>query len=165
MGWCEDLGPALLRQSGAALTAQDLEPLLAALGTALPEGGAPGGLEFTTGQLTVKGVALGPMQETIERSLSQLSEADLQAMATYLKSAANPDAAESGKQVASSERSARSPGFWTGYIVDVEVASWAKPSAWPHSCTIIMPSHDATSVARLPNAGARGTGWWTTCQA
>jgi general secretion pathway protein L len=51
---------ALLRQSGAALTAQDLEPLLAAFGTALPEGSAPGGLEFTTGQLTVKGVALGP---------------------------------------------------------------------------------------------------------
>lgn len=56
-----------------------------------------------TGAAPGKGVALGPMQETIERSLSHLSEADLQAMATYLKSSANPDAAQSGKQAASSE--------------------------------------------------------------
>lgn len=49
--------------------------------TYLHSGAAPG-----------KGVALGPMQETIERSLSQLSADDLRAMAAYLKSEANHDA-------------------------------------------------------------------------
>lgn len=54
-----------------------------------------------TGAAPGKGVALGPMQETIERSLSHLSDADLQAVATYLKSAANPDAAKAKAQAAS----------------------------------------------------------------
>ena len=44
-----------------------------------------------TGTAPDKGVALGPMQETIEMSLSHLSDEDLRAMAVYLKSAANPD--------------------------------------------------------------------------
>lgn len=42
-----------------------------------------------TGAAPGKGVALGPMQETIEASLSHLSTDDLRAMAAYLKSQAN----------------------------------------------------------------------------
>ncbi|MGP1691031.1 MAG: type II secretion system protein GspL [Giesbergeria sp.] len=51
---------ALLRQASGSLTATDLEPMLAAAGTAL---GAPGGasaVDFTPGALQLRGIALSP---------------------------------------------------------------------------------------------------------
>lgn len=62
-----------------------------------------------TGAAPGKGVALGPMQETIGRSLSHLPDADLQAMATYLNSTANSDT-EAKEQAASTEVAAVGAG-------------------------------------------------------
>lgn len=53
---------ALLRQTSGALSPRDLETMLSALGQALPEGGYASGLEFSAGQLVVKGVPLTPQQ-------------------------------------------------------------------------------------------------------
>jgi len=49
---------ALLRQSSGALSARDLETLLSALGTALPGSAFASSLDFSAGQLTVKGMLL-----------------------------------------------------------------------------------------------------------
>lgn len=51
---------ALLRQRAGSTGPQDLEPLLAAAGTALAEGPLPTGLEFSTGRLRLNGVEVPP---------------------------------------------------------------------------------------------------------
>jgi general secretion pathway protein L len=51
---------ALLRLSSGALSARDLEAMLSAAGTAVVQGAAPAGLEFSAGQLTLSGLALTP---------------------------------------------------------------------------------------------------------
>jgi general secretion pathway protein L len=56
---------ALLRQSSGALSPRDLEPMLSALGQALPEGGHAIALEFSAGQLVAKGVPLTPEQSAL----------------------------------------------------------------------------------------------------
>lgn len=53
---------ALLRQSSGALSARDLEPMLSAAGAAIPEGLVPAGLDYSAGQLAVRGVRLNPAQ-------------------------------------------------------------------------------------------------------
>jgi general secretion pathway protein L len=61
----------LLRQSSGALSSRDLEPMLSALGAALPEGMRPTGLDFSAGQLFVKGLRLNPAQlELVSGKLS-----------------------------------------------------------------------------------------------
>jgi len=54
---------ALLRQAAGSVSARDLEPLLAAAGAALPEGQQPTAVEYTTGELRLRGVALSPDEE------------------------------------------------------------------------------------------------------
>ncbi len=53
-----------------------------------------------TGTAPGLGVAVGPMAETIEKSLSHLRDEDLQAMATYLKSLQDENAAAGGEATA-----------------------------------------------------------------
>ncbi|MNT51738.1 GspL periplasmic domain protein [compost metagenome] len=55
---------ALLRQAAGSVSARDLEPLLAAAGAALPNGRQPTGIEYTPGELRMRGVALEPDEET-----------------------------------------------------------------------------------------------------
>lgn len=55
---------ALLRQAAGSVSARDLEPLLAAAGTALPDGRLPTAIEYTPGELRLRGVALAPDEET-----------------------------------------------------------------------------------------------------
>jgi general secretion pathway protein L len=55
---------ALLRQAAGSVSARDLEPLLAAAGAALPNGRQPTGIEYTPGELRLRGVALEPDEET-----------------------------------------------------------------------------------------------------
>jgi len=63
---------ALLRQSRGGITADDLEPMLAALGAALPAGSAPLAIEFTPGELAVRGLALeAPQREQVHAALRQ----------------------------------------------------------------------------------------------
>ncbi|MBV7428644.1 general secretion pathway protein GspL [Acidovorax sp. sif1233] len=54
---------AQLRQAAGSVSARDLEPLLAAAGTALPSGRQPTGIEYTPGELRLRGVALAPDEE------------------------------------------------------------------------------------------------------
>ncbi len=54
---------ALLRQAAGSVSARDLEPLLAAAGTALPPGQQPTGIEYTPGELRLRGVTLGAEEE------------------------------------------------------------------------------------------------------
>jgi general secretion pathway protein L len=56
---------ALLRQTSGALSPRDFETMLSALGQALPDGRHAAGLEFSAGQLTVKGVSLTPEQSAL----------------------------------------------------------------------------------------------------
>ena len=51
---------AQLRQAAGSVSARDLEPLLAAAGAALPPGQQPTGIEYTPGELRLRGLALGP---------------------------------------------------------------------------------------------------------
>ena len=51
---------AQLRQATGSVSARDLEPLLAAAGAALPPGQQPTGIEYTPGELRLRGLALGP---------------------------------------------------------------------------------------------------------
>ena len=51
---------AQLRQAAGSVSARDLEPLLAAAGAALPPGQQPMGIEYTPGELRLRGLALGP---------------------------------------------------------------------------------------------------------
>jgi general secretion pathway protein L len=54
---------ALLRQAAGSVSARDLEPLLAAAGAALPPGQQPTGIEYTPGELRLRGVTLGAEEE------------------------------------------------------------------------------------------------------
>lgn len=56
---------AQLQQAAGAISARDLEPLLAAAGTALPGGRQPTGIEYTPGELRLRGVTLAPDEETV----------------------------------------------------------------------------------------------------
>lgn len=55
---------AQLRQAAGGVSARDLEPLLAAAGAALPGGRQPTAIEYTPGELRLRGVALAPDEET-----------------------------------------------------------------------------------------------------
>ena len=55
---------AQLRQAAGSVSARDLEPLLAAAGAALPEGRLPSSIEYTPGELRLRGVTLAPDEET-----------------------------------------------------------------------------------------------------
>lgn len=52
-----------LRQAAGSVSTRDLEPLMAAAGGALPEGRLPSGIEYTPGELRLRGVALSPDEE------------------------------------------------------------------------------------------------------
>ena len=57
---------AQLRQAAGAVSARDLEPLLAAAGQAsLPSGRQPTGIEYAPGELRLRGVTLAPDEETV----------------------------------------------------------------------------------------------------
>jgi general secretion pathway protein L len=51
---------AQLRQAAGSVSRRDLEPLLAAAGTALPPGSQPTGIEYTPGELRLRGMMLPP---------------------------------------------------------------------------------------------------------
>ena len=55
---------APLRQAAGSVSARDLEPLLAAAGAALPAGSQPTGIEYTPGELRLRGVTLAPDDES-----------------------------------------------------------------------------------------------------
>ncbi len=54
---------AQLRQAAGSVSPRDLEPLLAAAGTALPAGRQPTTIEYSPGELRLRGVALAPDEE------------------------------------------------------------------------------------------------------
>jgi general secretion pathway protein L len=56
---------AQLRQAAGSVSARDLEPLLAAAGAALPDGRLPTSIEYTPGELRLRGVTLAPDEETV----------------------------------------------------------------------------------------------------
>ena len=56
---------AQLRQAAGSVSARDLEPLLAAAGAALPEGRLPSSIEYTPGELRLRGVTLAPDEEAV----------------------------------------------------------------------------------------------------
>ena len=55
---------AQLRQAAGSVSARDLEPLLAAAGAALPDGRLPTSIEYTPGELRLRGVTLAPDEES-----------------------------------------------------------------------------------------------------
>ena len=55
---------AQLRQAAGSVSARDLEPLLAAAGTALHSGNLPTGIDYTPGELRLQGVPVTPEDET-----------------------------------------------------------------------------------------------------
>jgi general secretion pathway protein L len=63
---------ALLRQASGGIAPEDLEVMLAALGAAMPDGGAPLGIDFAPGELSVRGLAL--VQAERDRLQDQLQE-------------------------------------------------------------------------------------------
>lgn len=56
---------AQLRQAAGAVSARDLEPLLAAAGATLPSGRQPTGIEYAPGELRLRGVTLAPDEESV----------------------------------------------------------------------------------------------------
>lgn len=54
---------AQLRQAAGSVSPRDLEPLLAAAGSALPDGQQPTAIEYTPGELRLRGIALAPEAE------------------------------------------------------------------------------------------------------
>nr|WP_296017711.1 type II secretion system protein GspL [uncultured Acidovorax sp.] len=54
---------AQLRQAAGSVSPRDLEPLLAAVGSALPEGQQPTTIEYTPGELRLRGIAFNPDSE------------------------------------------------------------------------------------------------------
>lgn len=54
---------AQLRQAAGSVSPRDLEPLLAAAGSALPEGQQPTAIEYTPGELRLRGIAFNPDSE------------------------------------------------------------------------------------------------------
>lgn len=55
---------AVLRQAAGSVSPRDLEPLLAAAGAALPEGQLPNALEYTAGELRLRGITLTDEEHT-----------------------------------------------------------------------------------------------------
>lgn len=55
---------AVLRQAAGSVSPRDLEPLLAAAGAALPADQLPNALEYTAGELRLRGVTLAPEEQT-----------------------------------------------------------------------------------------------------
>jgi general secretion pathway protein L len=55
---------AVLRQAAGSVSPRDLEPLLAAAGAALPADQLPDALEYTAGELRLRGVTLAPEEQT-----------------------------------------------------------------------------------------------------
>ena len=53
---------AQLRQAAGSMSPSDLEPLMAAAGATLPEGQLPATLEYSTGELRLRGLDLPPEQ-------------------------------------------------------------------------------------------------------
>ena len=56
---------AQLRQAAGSVSPRDLEPLLAAAGAALPDGRLPSSIEYTPGELRLRGVTLAPDEESV----------------------------------------------------------------------------------------------------
>ena len=56
---------AQLRQAAGSVSARDLEPMLAAAGAALPDGRLPSSIEYTPGELRLRGVTLAPDEESV----------------------------------------------------------------------------------------------------
>ena len=54
---------ALLRQAAGGVAARDLEPMLAAAGAALPDGRLPTGIEYTPGELRLRGLDMNSDEE------------------------------------------------------------------------------------------------------
>jgi len=54
---------SLLRQAAGAVSARDLEPMLASAGAALPDGRLPTMVEYTPGELRLRGLDLSPDEE------------------------------------------------------------------------------------------------------
>ena len=54
---------AQLRQAAGSVSPRDLEPLLAAAGSALPDGQQPTAIEYAPGELRLRGIALSPDDE------------------------------------------------------------------------------------------------------
>lgn len=83
---------AQLRQAAGSVSARDLEPLLAAAGAALPNGQLPTAIEYTAGELRLRGVTLTPDEETA--LFTRLKAAGYQARindgALSLRSEVNP---------------------------------------------------------------------------
>jgi general secretion pathway protein L len=55
---------AVLRQAAGSVSPRDLEPLLAAAGAALPADQLPNALEYTAGELRLRGITLAPEEQT-----------------------------------------------------------------------------------------------------
>lgn len=55
----------LLRQKAGSVSPRDLEPLMAAAGSALPDDRVPSTIEFAPGELRLRGVALAPDEESV----------------------------------------------------------------------------------------------------
>ena len=62
---------ALLRQAAGTLSARDLEPLLAAAAQALPLNRQPTAIDFSAGELRLRGIALSDEEEAATRSAAQ----------------------------------------------------------------------------------------------
>ena len=56
---------ALLRQASGGVAARDLELMMAAMAQALPDGRLPTGMEYTAGELRLRGLTLAPDEEAI----------------------------------------------------------------------------------------------------
>lgn len=54
---------AVLRQAAGSVSPRDLEPLLAAAGAALPADQLPNALEYTAGELRLRGITLAPEEQ------------------------------------------------------------------------------------------------------
>ena len=83
---------ALLRQAAGSVSARDLEPMLAAAGAALPDGRLPTGIEYTPGELRLRGLDMNP--DEAAALLARLQAAGYQARpedgSLLLRTEANP---------------------------------------------------------------------------
>lgn len=71
---------ALLRQAAGAVSARDLEPMLAAAGTALPDDQQPTTVEYTPGELRLRGLDLNSIEEpALSALLARLQASGYQA--------------------------------------------------------------------------------------
>ena len=83
---------AQLRQAAGSVSARDLEPLLAAAGAALPNGQLPTAIEYTAGELRLRGITLPPDEETALFARLQAAgyQARINDSALSLRSEVNP---------------------------------------------------------------------------